>query len=185
MAFSLSTFQSALASGGARPSLFDLTVSSVPDGVSMYLAIHSKNQEKTFQDIQEHISNYRRIKIKNKINQTKGFWANLEWMPGGKRLWQFISRYDPYILSAYSGRDPNSKNGKLKWLAKNTNVKKGKINLVVRAHKQKYAMTDGKPNILIDDYSKNIAEWERKGGIGILHTDAAKSIAELKRQGFK
>ena len=34
MAFSLSTFQSALASGGARPSLFDLTVSSVPDGVS-------------------------------------------------------------------------------------------------------------------------------------------------------
>ena len=121
----------------------------------------------------------------NKINQTKGFWANLEWMPGGKRLWQFIYRYDPYILSAYSGRDPNSKNGKLKWLAKNTNVKKGKINLVVRAHKQKYAMTDGKPNILIDDYAKNIAEWERKGGIGILHPDAAKSIAELTRHGFK
>ena len=121
----------------------------------------------------------------NKINQTKGFWANLEWMPGGKRLWQFISRYDPYILSAYSGRDPNSKNGKLKWLAKNTNVKKGKINLVVRAHKQKYAMTDGKPNILIDDYAKNITEWENKGGIGVHHTDTAKSIAELKRQGFK
>ena len=58
-----------------------------------------------------------------KINQTKDFWANLEWMPGGKRLWQFISRYDPYILSAYSGRDPASKNGKLKWLAKNTYVK--------------------------------------------------------------
>lgn len=121
----------------------------------------------------------------NKINQTKGFWANLEWMPGGKRLWQFISRYDPYILSAFSGRDPNSKNGKLKWLAKNTNVKKGRINLVKRAAKQKYAMTDGKPNILIDDYAKNITEWESKGGIGVHHTDAAKSIAELKRQGFK
>ena len=40
---------------------------TVPDGVSMYLAIHSKNQVKTFQDIQEHISNYRRIKIKNKV----------------------------------------------------------------------------------------------------------------------
>ena len=121
----------------------------------------------------------------SKINQTKGFWANLEWMPGGKRLWQFISRYDPYILSAYSGRDPNSKNGKLKWLAKNTNVKKGNINLVKRADKQKYAMTDGKPNILIDDYAKNITEWESKGGIGVHHTDTAKSIAELKRQGFK
>ena len=118
----------------------------------------------------------------NKINQTKNFWANLEWMPGGKRLWQFISRYDPYILSAYSGRDPTSK---MKWLAKYTNVKKGRINLVKRADKQKYAMTDGKPNILIDDYAKNITEWENKGGIGVHHTDTAKSIAELKRLGFK
>tara|TARA_Y100000004_G_C8951200_1_gene428603 strand:+ start:2366 stop:2881 length:516 start_codon:yes stop_codon:yes gene_type:complete len=121
----------------------------------------------------------------NKINQTRGFWANLEWMPGGKRLWQFISRYDPYILSAYSGRDPTSKNGKLKWLAKNTNVKKGNINLVKRADKQKYAMTDGKPNILIDDYSKNIVEWEKKGGIGVHHTDTSDSLAKLKSLGFK
>ena len=121
----------------------------------------------------------------NKINQTRGFWANLEWMPGGKRLWQFISRYDPYILSAYSGRDPTSKNGKLKWLAKNTNVKKGNINLVKRADKQKYAMTDGKPNILIDDYSKNIVEWEKKGGIGVHHTDTSASLAKLKSLGFK
>jgi len=34
MAFNLSTFQSALASGGARPSLFDLEVSKVAAGVS-------------------------------------------------------------------------------------------------------------------------------------------------------
>ena len=37
MAFSLSTFQSALASGGARPSLFDLTVSDAPTGVTTTL----------------------------------------------------------------------------------------------------------------------------------------------------
>ena len=29
------------------------------------------------------------------------------------------------------------------------------------------------------------SEWEKKGGIGIHHTDAGKSIAELKRLGFK
>ena len=95
----------------------------------------------------------------NKINQTKGFWANLDWMPGGKLLYQFIEKYDPYVLSAYSGRDPTSKNGKMKWLAKNTNWKKGRINLVMRSQKQKYATTNGKPNILIDDYIKNINEW--------------------------
>jgi hypothetical protein len=121
----------------------------------------------------------------NKINQTKGFWANLEWMPGGKRLYVFISRYNPYILSAYSGRDPNSKNGKMTWLGRHTGVSKRNINLVKRADKKLYAKTDGKPNILIDDYMKNIREWENKGGIGIRHTDVAKTIGELKRLGFK
>ena len=43
------------------------------------------------------------------INQTKGFSTNLEWMPGAKRMYQFIEKYDPYILSAASGRDPTSK----------------------------------------------------------------------------
>jgi 5'(3')-deoxyribonucleotidase len=121
----------------------------------------------------------------NKINQTKGFWANLEWMPGAKRLYQFIEKYDPYVLSAYSGRDPSSKNGKMKWLTKNTNWKKSRINLVVRSHKQKYATTDGKPNVLIDDYKKNIMEWESKGGIGVHHTEVSKTIANLKRLGYK
>ena len=121
----------------------------------------------------------------NAINQTKGFWANLEWMPGAKRLWDFISKYDTEILSAYSGRDPSSRTGKLKWLSKNTKIKRGKINLVMRSDKQKYATTNGKPNVLIDDYIKNINEWEAKGGIGIHHTNVSKSIAELKRLGFK
>ena len=121
----------------------------------------------------------------NKINQTKGFWANLEWMPGGKRLYVFISRYNTHILSAYSARDPNSKNGKMTWLARHTGIPKRNINLVKRADKKLYAVTDGKPNILIDDYIKNINEWQANGGIGVHHTAARKSIGELKRLGFK
>lgn len=121
----------------------------------------------------------------NAINQTKGFWANLDWMPGAKRLWDFISRYDTEILSAYSGRDPTSRVGKMKWLSKNTKIKRGKVNLVMRSDKQKYATTNGKPNVLIDDYIKNINEWEAKGGIGVHHTNVSKTIAELKRLGFK
>ena len=31
-----------------------------------------------------------------KIGATKDFWANLEWMPGAKKLWQFIQRYDAH-----------------------------------------------------------------------------------------
>jgi len=121
----------------------------------------------------------------NKINQTKRFWTELEWMPGARKLYQFIARYDPHVLSAYSTRDPNSRNGKKKWLNKHTKFSPSNINLVKRADKQKFATKDGKPNILIDDYIKNIKEWEAKGGIGIHHTNVGKTLAELKRLGFK
>ena len=121
----------------------------------------------------------------SKVNQTKGFWANLGWKPNAKRLHDFIIRYNPHVLSAYPDRDTNAKNGKMKWLKKNTGFKRAKIHLVKRAQKKDYATTDDKPNVLIDDYIKNIREWEAKGGIGILHTDVGKTISELKRLGFK
>ena len=128
---------------------------------------------------------YDRAERWNKINQTKGFWANLGWKPGGKKLYQFISRYDPHVLSAYTGRDPASKVGKMKWLGKNTKFSRSKIHLVLRSQKKDYAKTDGKPNVLIDDYIKNINEWERAGGIGIHHTNTSKTLSKLKKLGFK
>ena len=120
-----------------------------------------------------------------RVNQTKGFWANLGWKSNAKRLHDFIIRYNPHVLSAYPDRDPNARNGKMKWLKKNTKFKRANIHLVKRAQKKDYAKTDGQPNILIDDYDKNIREWEGKGGIGIHHTDVGKTISELKRIGFK
>ena len=116
------------------------------------------------------------------LNQTKNFWANLEWMPGGKQLYRFCSRYDPHILSAYAGKDKNSRVGKMKWLTKNTKVPRGKIHLVVRSKKKDFAKGN---NLLIDDYEKNIKEWESAGGQGILHTNTNKTIQELKKLGFK
>ena len=121
----------------------------------------------------------------NKVNQTKGFWANLGWKPNAKRLHDFIIKYNPHVLSAYTGRDPTSKVGKMKWLKKNANFKRGNIHLVLRSQKKDFATTDEKPNVLIDDYIKNIREWQAAGGIGILHTDVGKTINELKRLGFK
>ena len=67
-----------------------------------------------------------------RINNTKGFWEGLDWYPGGKRLYSFIAKYDPHILSAYSTKDVNSRGGKLKWLAKNTKIPRGKTHLVLR-----------------------------------------------------
>ena len=121
-----------------------------------------------------------------KINNTKGFWEGLDWYPGGKRLYSFIAKYDPLILSAYSTKDANSRGGKLKWLAKNTKIPRGKTHLVLRSQKKDFAVNKDKaPNILIDDYMKNIKEFNDKGGIGIHHTDTGKTLRELKNLGFK
>ena len=106
-------------------------------------------------------------------------------MPGAKNLYKKIIKYDAHILSAYSGKDPSSKSGKMKWLARETKFKRSKIHLVMRSQKQQFAKTNGKPNVLVDDYIKNIKEWESKGGIGVHHTSVSKSIGELNRLGFK
>ena len=99
-------------------------------------------------------------------------------------MWKLINKYQANILSAYSNRDANSKLNKKKWLSKNAKPT-GKVHLVMRADKQKYATTGGKPNILIDDYKKNIIEWENAGGIGIHHLSPTQTISQLKRYGFR
>ena len=118
------------------------------------------------------------------ITSKKDFWDTLPWMPGAQGMWKLINKYDANILSAYSNRDSNSRRGKKAWLSKNAKPK-GTIYLVLRADKQKYAKTDGKPNILIDDYIKNIKEWENTGGIGVHHTSPTNTISQLKRIGFR
>ena len=74
----------------------------------------------------------------------------------------------------------------MKWLRKNAKLtQRSRIHLVLRAQKKNFAMTNNKPNVLIDDHAKNIKEWESKGGIGIHHTRVSKTISELKNLGFK
>ena len=120
------------------------------------------------------------------IKAQKNFWATLPWMPGGKRLWSYLSKFDPHILSAYveESYDPNCIPGKTEWLRRNAGISdKSKINLVRRKEKKLFAKR-GEPAILIDDYEKNIREFTQSGGIGIHHTDTSKTISQLKKLGF-
>ena len=120
------------------------------------------------------------------ISQNKKFWEELEWMPGAKRLWSFVNKYGSHILSAYSTKDSNSIPGKMKWLRTNAKLtQRSRIHLVLRKQKQDFAMTNNKPNVLIDDHLKNIKEWKSKGGIGIHHLSVSTSLNELKKLGYK
>ena len=104
----------------------------------------------------------------------KDFWSSMPWLPEGKKLFNYVRKYKPHILSAYveHANDPNCIPGKAKWAMRNT---------VMRSQKQTYASP---ASILIDDYEKNTKEFTARGGTGITFKSANQTIAELKKLGF-
>jgi len=116
----------------------------------------------------------------------KDFWHTAPWNPEGKKLLQFVKKYNPHILSAYveHAYDPNCIPGKKSWAMNKAGIPSNQINLVMRSQKKDYAKVGGEPAILIDDYDKNTNEFTKKGGIGITFKNANQVIAELKKLGF-
>jgi hypothetical protein len=107
------------------------------------------------------------------------YWVNLPWMPDGKLLWNYISPYKPYILTAPS-LDPGSKIAKREWVERELPEAK---NVYFRRAQLKPNFS-GKNRILIDDREDTIESWIAQGGIGIHHTSAANTIEQLKNLGL-
>lgn len=109
---------------------------------------------------------------------TTDFWANLEWMPEGKQLWNYIKKYNPKLLSAPS-RAETSKLGKKEWV--NRELPGTKLILKGAKYKHEFA----RPNaILIDDRKDNIERWNNAGGIGIQYLSTDQVIKQLKQYGL-
>jgi hypothetical protein len=106
------------------------------------------------------------------------FWITLKWMEDGKQLWDYISKYEPTLLSAPS-REESSKIGKRVWVKRE--LPGVKLILKPAAQKQQLASPTA---ILIDDRISNVNQWEERGGIGILHINAKTTIDKLKSLGL-
>jgi hypothetical protein len=107
-----------------------------------------------------------------------GFWRGMEWMPGGKELYNRISQYNHYLLSSPS-KSETSRIGKHMW--KKDKTPNTKLILARSYNKKNYA---DKSNILIDDRESNIQQWREAGGIGILYTSSAQVNKELDKLGL-
>jgi hypothetical protein len=94
-------------------------------------------------------------------------------MPDGHILWDFISPYNPTILSAPS-RQNVSRVGKVDWV--NRELPGTPLILRRAKHKKDFAAPDA---ILIDDRPDNVQGWIDAGGIGILHKSAEETINVL------
>jgi len=129
--------------------------------------------------------------LKDKDISERSYWANLDWMPDGKQLWDYIKEYNPYVLTApsvnfdipfeerYKMDNNESMQGKTEWVQRLPNMKK----IYFRSAKRK-ADFAGPNKILIDDRKDTIDSWNANGGIGILHTSSANTIKQLEELGL-
>ena len=108
-----------------------------------------------------------------KIRDTDDFFLNLPLLPQAKNLLGVIKKVKGSysILSSPLPNDPNSEPHKREWIKKNLDFFPPE-NVIITHDKAKFATnSDGTPNILIDDFGKNIASWEAAGGEGFKHKD--------------
>lgn len=114
------------------------------------------------------------------------FWYNLPKDSGADLLLEYMRENHilekTFILSAPIRLDRESCEAqKRKWAKEHTHVLDEHVNIVPRKDKYlfAYCKDSDMPNILVDDYIKNIKEWELHGGIGIHHTDVATTLQTL------
>ena len=108
-----------------------------------------------------------------KIRDKDDFWLNIPVTSNAMNLLSLIKelkgKYN--ILSAPLPNDPNAEPHKREWVKKNLSAfPPSKV--IITSNKSVHAtQPDGTPNILIDDFGKNIAKWESAGGVGFKHKD--------------
>jgi len=111
------------------------------------------------------------------------FFATLPVLPGFPKLLEFLN-YNQIKFTVLSAPLRNNHEasiaGKKSWLDR---YNPGSSDTAIfTSNKEKYAVTKGRPNVLVDDYEKFIKSWTGRGGIGVLHRDnnVPATISQLK-----
>lgn len=112
--------------------------------------------------------------------EVEPFFETLPMMSDAKELINFVDQNFRkwYILTASGYIPKNVDEQKRRWVAKAISPRVDVV--VVRKSPEKANYAHPKA-ILVDDRRKSIDPWIAAGGIGVLHTSAADSIAQLKK----
>lgn len=119
------------------------------------------------------------------LARTPGFYANLHWMPDGRRLWDYAASKEPVVLTGLPfGRWARPQ--KLEWCARELGPEVPVITCFTREKTSRALehVDDGETPVIVDDRDRIREGWEAAGGIFIHHSDAESSIEALKALGI-
>jgi len=112
------------------------------------------------------------------------FYDKLELLPNAKEMFNTIYGRFRERCEVLSGIPvpkkgiATAKDDKIAWMRRELS-EDIKMNIVLRSEKVNYCT--GKDCVLIDDFSKNIEEWEKAGGTGILFTSWEETMERLEK----
>ena len=99
---------------------------------------------------------------------------NLKPLPGGQVIikWLHDNKIPFTVLSApLRNEQQASIDGKKDWLDQYNPGSSG--DAIFTKRKFKYAVTDDRPNVLVDDFNYYLHSWSNAGGIAVKHSDAS------------
>lgn len=120
------------------------------------------------------------------LEKVPHFFLQLNVLPGSLAIYQALKHHGDKleVLTAIprpTGNLATAREDKKAWVAKHMSSKL-KVNTITGGvNKFKFA-TPGA--VLIDDLERNLIEWEKHGGIGVLHTDVHSTMKKLKNLGL-
>lgn len=111
-----------------------------------------------------------------RIVSAPGFYAGLPMMSDAAVLWDFVSQFDPIILTGVPSSVPGAADDKRSWVARMLGPD---VQVVCCLSREK--AKQAKPgDILIDDWEKHRDKWIDAGGLWITHTSAVDTINQLR-----
>ena len=155
----------------------DITVYVDMDGVLADLFNHAGS----IHDV-EHYSSMTKDQWEDFFKNSNAYelFRDLPAFPTANKLLQMVKDFAggyTILSSPLSFDKTGSIKGKREWLKKHIHVSPD--NVIFEHDKAKYATTNGKPNILIDDYGVNIRAWGSAGGIPIKYQADEDSLQKV------
>lgn len=115
-----------------------------------------------------------------RVRDHKDFYLNIPPMADMPKLWDYIGRHKPIVLTGIPSSVEEAADNKKAWARKHLGPE-----IEVRCCLSKEKCLHAAPgDILIDDWEKYQSLWLAKGGRWITHTSAEKTVWELFNMGI-